>query len=82
MHHQLLYREYAKVENRDDEIIIDLTKADEVDPYEVKHPLYVSFKNGSEPTECIGGKMSLYEIKNGFKNYKIDRTDAKIIRIK
>jgi len=81
-HHQLLYKEYAKVEINEDEIIIDLTKADEVDPYEVKHPLYVSFKNGSEPTECIGGKMSLYEIKNGFKNYKIDRTDAKIIRIK
>jgi len=81
-HHQQLYRYYSKVEEENGMIKLDLTEPDKLDPYEEKHPIYISFKNGSEPTECIGGNMSLYETKKEFKTYKIERTEENIIYIK
>jgi len=80
-HYQQLYKAYAVVTEENDRIRIDLTKADEIAP-EKNMPFYISFKNGNEPTECIGGKISLYESKGGFKNYKIERTHEKVIYIR
>jgi hypothetical protein len=81
-HHQQLYKEHTQVKFAGDEIILDFTKADAIDPFDKKHPVYFSVKNGNEPIACEGGILSLYEEKGEFKNYKIERTDAKIVRIR
>ncbi len=79
-HYQELYRAYAVITEEKDCIKIDLTKVDEMSP-EKNMPFYLSFANGREPTECKGGKITLYETKKDFKNYKFERTGESVIYI-
>jgi len=81
-HYQQMHRAFSEMSEENGMIKIDLTKVDEISPMKKTMPIYVSIKNGNEPIECIGGKISLYETKKAFKNYKIDRTEESIIYIK
>ncbi|MBQ6707552.1 MAG: hypothetical protein IJM97_01230, partial [Clostridia bacterium] len=78
-HYQQLYKNYAVISEENDCIKIDLSEADKIAP-EKNMPIYISLTN--EPSECTGGKLSLYETKSGFKNYKVERTGDSIIYIK
>ncbi len=78
-HYQQLYKNYAVVTEEEERIKIDLTEADKISP-EKNKPFYISLK--IDPTECTGGKLSLYETKSGFKSYKIERTGDSIIYIR
>jgi len=80
-HYQQLHKFYGEVEEENGMIKIDLTKVDDMAP-EKNKDFYISIKNGNEPTECIGGKITLYETKKDFKNYKIERTEGSVIYIK
>lgn len=81
-HHQLLYKNYAVVDECDGRIRIDLAKVDEMAPAGAKEPLYISVKNGSGPVTCEGGVMTEYESHKEFKTYKIERTDASVVYLK
>lgn len=78
-HHQLLYRNFGTVEERDGCVKIDLSKVDEMAPWAPREPLYISVKNGSEPVSCEGGILTEYESRKEFKTYKVKRTEASVI---
>lgn len=78
-HYQQLYRFHSKTEEVNGEIHIDLTEADAIRPGDYCPPLYISVKKGSEPTSCVGGILSVYEEREDFVNYKIERTAGSVV---
>ena len=87
-HLQLLYHHRSKLIETENGVTIDLSEADALLPSMCRPPLYVSIKNAAGKPFCTNGKMTLYEekidpvkFKEGFCNYRIDRSDSSIIQI-
>ena len=78
---QTLYSRFAKTEKTDGRYIIDLSDVDRQYAIGKKNEFYVSLKNGTEPSSCEGGRISLYETKASFKTYKIERDGTSIVKI-
>ena len=73
---QAIYSRYAKLSFEDQKCIIDLKEADAKKAVVLKNEFYISFKNGIEPKQCLGGTIELYECKKEFKTYKITRNNG------
>lgn len=87
-HLQLLYHHYAQICETEEGIVIDLSQADAMFPDGIRPPLYISCLNKAGKPICKNGIISLYEekidpmkFKQGFCNYKIERTESSKIEI-
>lgn len=78
---QTLYSKYAKIEECDGKYVIDLSAVDAIDAVGKKNEFYVSLKNGEEPKSSVGGEVSLYEVKENFKTYKIVRDGSNTVEL-
>lgn len=78
---QAIYKKYAKMEFEEGKCIIDFTDVDKSGAEVLKNEFYISFKNNIIPSECIGGRIELYEEKKEFKTYKITRSEKGKITI-
>lgn len=78
-HHQLLYKNFAEVEECGGRIRIDFARVDEMLPGEPRYPLYISIKNSACPIVCEGGTLMEYEKQDGFTTYQIERTEGSVI---
>jgi len=73
---QAVYCKYSKIDFEENKCIIDLSGVDSAGAEVLKNEFYISFKNGTLPKECKGGKMEEYESKKEFKTYKITRDES------
>ncbi len=79
---QTLYAELAKVSTVPGGYEIDLTDVDARGAIGLENEFFVSFKNGTEPVACEGGRLTLHEKKRDFKTYKIQRCGGCIVKIR
>ena len=76
---QQLYHSFASVDCEGDRVVVDTSYIASKKLEEYTKEFYISFKHGTEPKECLGGEISLYEQKRDFKTYKVTHTEDKII---
>ena len=76
---QQLYHSFANLSDEGDKVIVDTSYIASKKLEEYTKEFYISFKHGTEPKECLGGEISLYEEKRGFTTYKVTHTEDKII---
>jgi len=77
---QHLYRKFSDITFDEKKIIINTEKVFSESKLPIIKEFYISLKNDIEPSECIDGKIELYETHENFKNYKITH-DKKSVEI-
>ncbi len=87
-HFQQLYHHTAGILETENGVTIDCSEADALFPKGIRPPLYISVQTKAGRPVCKNGKMSLYEekidpmkFKDGFCNYKIERTESSLIEL-
>lgn len=78
---QAVYSRFSKLDFADNKCIVDLSEVDALNAEVLKNEFYISFKNGTAPTKCIGGTIEEYETKKEFKTYKIVRDNCDKVEI-
>ena len=68
---QEYYEKYTKITEADNRLMLDFSGVLANRTPTQTNEVYLSVKNGSEPKECIGGSIELYEVRGGHKTYKI-----------
>ena len=75
---QAFYYQFAKTEEKDGEILIDLTEVEKNKLDCHKDEFFISFLHGTVPAKCEGGEISLYEKHEEFDVYKVTHTENRI----
>ena len=78
---QQLYHRFARLSVEGDVCSVDLTDLLSKPVPDIGNEFYISFKNDFLPITCDGGKISVYEVHEDFKTYKVSY-DRPIIKIK
>lgn len=87
-HLQQLYHHSVKISEKENGVLLDLSASDALFPKGIRPPLYISIQTKVGKPICKNGRMSLYEekidpmkFKDGFCNYKIERSESSLIEI-
>ena len=78
---QYFYSKLSRIEKQGTTYIIDLSQLSKIDAKGLSDKLYLSFKKETEPTECLGGSLRLYEEKADHNIYEITRNGDPVLKI-
>ena len=79
--HQAQYNRFTDMTFTENEIILDFSKVDACGAKDIGNTVYISMRNNVRPQGCIGGHLSLYQTKQIFRTYKLER-EGNIARIR
>ena len=71
--HQAQYNRFTDMTFTENEIILDFSKVDTCGAKDIGNTVYISMRNNIRPKACTGGHLSLYQTKQIFRTYKLER---------